>query len=71
VQILFVRHAYVRHCTWQSWSFSISFSCWYPHVQEQCSALLCPKSYKFQDCKSKVPLCSLTCYKVVHAITSM
>jgi hypothetical protein len=62
VQFLFVRHAYVRHWTWQSGSFSISFSCRYPHAQEQCSALLCPNSYNFQDCKSKVALCSVTYY---------
>ncbi|CAK9260316.1 unnamed protein product, partial [Sphagnum jensenii] len=40
--------------------------CSYPPPREKCSAPLCPNTYKYRDSKSKVPLCSLECYKVVH-----
>ncbi|CAM6029123.1 unnamed protein product, partial [Sphagnum balticum] len=40
--------------------------CRYPPPREKCSAPLCPNTYKYRDSKSKVPLCSLECYKVVH-----
>ncbi|CAM6078070.1 unnamed protein product, partial [Sphagnum tenellum] len=40
--------------------------CSYPPPREKCSAPLCSNAYKYRDSKSKVPLCSLECYKVVH-----
>jgi hypothetical protein len=44
--------------------------CRYPPPREKCSAPLCSNTYKYRDSKSKVPLCSLECYNVVHAVVS-
>ncbi|CAK9200969.1 unnamed protein product [Sphagnum jensenii] len=44
--------------------------CRYPPAREKCYAPSCPNTYKYRDSKLKVPLCSLECYKVVHAIAS-
>jgi hypothetical protein len=40
--------------------------CSYPPPREKCSRPSCPNPYKYRDSKSKLPLCSLECYKAVH-----
>jgi len=42
------------------WSFS------YPPPREKCAAPNCTNSYKYRDSKSKLPLCSLHCYRAIH-----
>ncbi|KAJ0244387.1 PAPA-1-like family protein / zinc finger [Hirschfeldia incana] len=38
----------------------------YPPPREKCVGPNCEKAYKYRDSKSKLPLCSLTCYKAVQ-----
>ncbi|KAL8101078.1 uncharacterized protein LOC141684253 [Apium graveolens] len=40
--------------------------CSYPAPREKCAGPSCDKPYKYRDSKSRVPLCSLQCYKAVH-----
>ncbi|KAL8253918.1 hypothetical protein R6Q59_032139 [Mikania micrantha] len=39
----------------------------YPPSREKCAGPSCINVYKYRDSKSKLPLCSLQCYKAVHA----
>ncbi|CAH8353310.1 unnamed protein product [Eruca vesicaria subsp. sativa] len=39
----------------------------YPPPREKCVGPNCEKAYKYRDSKSKLPLCSLTCYKAIQA----
>nr|GMD83879.1 ABC transporter F family member 4-like [Ipomoea batatas] len=41
-------------------------SCSYPPPREKCAAPSCTNAYKYRDSKSKLPLCSLQCYKAIH-----
>ncbi|KAJ4844743.1 hypothetical protein Tsubulata_047802 [Turnera subulata] len=43
-----------------------SKTCGYPPPREKCAAPSCPNPYKYRDSKSKLPLCSLQCYKVIN-----
>ncbi|KAL5700265.1 hypothetical protein ACHQM5_025735 [Ranunculus cassubicifolius] len=38
----------------------------YPPPREKCAASSCTNAYKYRDSKSKLPLCSLECYKAVN-----
>ncbi|KAI7748450.1 hypothetical protein M8C21_007608 [Ambrosia artemisiifolia] len=38
----------------------------YPPLREICVGPSCTNPYKYRDSKSKLPLCSLQCYKAVH-----
>ncbi|KAG2273464.1 hypothetical protein Bca4012_040299 [Brassica carinata] len=38
----------------------------YPPPREKCVGPNCEKAYKYRDSKSKLPLCSLTCYKAIQ-----
>ncbi|CAK7340537.1 unnamed protein product [Dovyalis caffra] len=38
----------------------------YPPPREKCAAPSCTNPYKYRDSKSKLPLCSLQCYKAIH-----
>ncbi|KAF5739981.1 hypothetical protein HS088_TW11G00044 [Tripterygium wilfordii] len=40
--------------------------CSYPPPREKCAGPSCTNPYKYRDSKSKLPLCSLQCYKAVH-----
>eukprot|EP00258_Populus_trichocarpa_P040172 XP_024456191.1 uncharacterized protein LOC112323277 isoform X2 [Populus trichocarpa] len=40
--------------------------CSYPPPREKCAAPSCTNPYKYRDSKSKLPLCSLHCYKTIH-----
>ena len=40
--------------------------CSYPPSRERCAGPSCPNPYKYRDSKSKLPLCSLQCYKAVR-----
>lgn len=40
--------------------------CSYPPPREKCAAPNCTNSYKYRDSKSKLPLCSLHCYRAIH-----
>ncbi|XP_051146847.1 uncharacterized protein LOC127262270 isoform X2 [Andrographis paniculata] len=40
--------------------------CSYPPPREKCAGPSCTNAYKYRDSKSKLPLCSLQCYKAVH-----
>ncbi|KAK2639625.1 hypothetical protein Ddye_027420 [Dipteronia dyeriana] len=40
--------------------------CSYPPPREKCAAPSCTNPYKYRDSKSKLPLCSLQCYKAIH-----
>ncbi|PIA57583.1 hypothetical protein AQUCO_00600357v1 [Aquilegia coerulea] len=39
--------------------------CSYPPPREKCAGPSCTNTYKYRDSKSKLPLCSLQCYKAV------
>ncbi|XP_057473229.1 uncharacterized protein LOC130761700 [Actinidia eriantha] len=41
----------------------------YPPPRETCAAPSCTNPYKYRDSKSKLPLCSLQCYKAIHENT--
>ncbi|EXB28578.1 hypothetical protein L484_009737 [Morus notabilis] len=38
----------------------------YPPPRENCAGPLCSNPYKYRDSKSKLPLCSLQCYKAIQ-----
>ncbi|KAK9139182.1 hypothetical protein Scep_008863 [Stephania cephalantha] len=40
--------------------------CSYPPPRETCAGPSCTNTYKYRDSKSKLPLCSLQCYKAIH-----
>ncbi|KAG6421851.1 hypothetical protein SASPL_118410 [Salvia splendens] len=40
-------------------------SCRYPPPREKCAGPSCTNVYKYRDSKSKLPLCSLQCYKAL------
>ncbi|RVW41647.1 hypothetical protein CK203_068249 [Vitis vinifera] len=40
--------------------------CNYPPPREKCAGPSCTNPYKYRDSKSKLPLCSLHCYKAIH-----
>nr|XP_023894082.1 uncharacterized protein LOC112006004 [Quercus suber] len=40
--------------------------CSYPPTREKCSRPSCMNPYKYRDSKSKLPLCSLECYKAIN-----
>ncbi|XP_050376200.1 uncharacterized protein LOC126793651 [Argentina anserina] len=40
--------------------------CSYPPLREKCAGPFCTNPYKYRDSKSKLPLCSLRCYKAVQ-----
>lgn len=41
----------------------------YPPPREKCAGPSCMNPYKYRDSKSKLPLCSLQCYRALHAKT--
>ncbi|XAR49690.1 hypothetical protein NMG60_11032961 [Bertholletia excelsa] len=47
-------------------SIFTSATCSYPPPREKCVGPNCSNPYKYRDSKSKLPLCSLPCYKAVH-----
>lgn len=40
--------------------------CSYPPPREKCAGPSCTNAYKYRDSKSKLPLCSLQCYKAIN-----
>ncbi|XP_020085729.1 calponin homology domain-containing protein DDB_G0272472-like [Ananas comosus] len=44
-----------------------SKQCSYPPPREKCAAPLCTNAYKYRDSQSKLPLCSLECYRAMKA----
>ncbi|KAF7837723.1 putative INO80 complex subunit B-like region, Zinc finger, HIT-type, INO80 complex, subunit Ies2 [Senna tora] len=38
----------------------------YPPPRERCAGPNCTNEYKYRDSKSKLPLCSLNCYRAIH-----
>lgn len=40
--------------------------CSYPPPRERCAGPSCVNPYKYRDSKTKLPLCSLQCYKAIH-----
>ncbi|KAK4372422.1 hypothetical protein RND71_007806 [Anisodus tanguticus] len=38
----------------------------YPPPREKCAGPSCVNPYKYRDSKTKLPLCSLQCYKAIH-----
>ncbi|XP_038898948.1 ABC transporter F family member 4 isoform X1 [Benincasa hispida] len=40
--------------------------CSYPPQRENCAGPSCSNPYKYRDSKSKLPLCSLVCYKAIQ-----
>lgn len=47
-------------------SILTSKPCSYPPPREKCAGPLCTNPYIYRDSKSKLPLCSLECYKAVR-----
>ncbi|KAF3336268.1 eukaryotic translation initiation factor 5B-like protein [Carex littledalei] len=43
--------------------------CRYPPPREKCAGPACNNAYRYRDSKSKLPLCSLECYRAVQEIT--
>ncbi|KAL3827763.1 hypothetical protein ACJIZ3_016565 [Penstemon smallii] len=41
----------------------------YPPPREKCAGPSCTNTYKYRDSKSKLPLCSLRCYKAINEKT--
>ncbi|KAH9624785.1 hypothetical protein KSS87_003728 [Heliosperma pusillum] len=48
-----------------------SLACRYPPPREKCVGPNCTNEYKYRDSKSKLPLCSLHCYKAVQGNTGI
>ncbi|KAI3449388.1 hypothetical protein Pfo_006053 [Paulownia fortunei] len=46
--------------------FFDSKPCSYPPPREKCAGPSCTNAYKYRDSKSKLPLCSLQCYKAIN-----
>ncbi|XP_077217551.1 uncharacterized protein LOC143851907 [Tasmannia lanceolata] len=46
-----------------------SKQCSYPPPREKCAGPSCTNPYKYRDSKSKLPLCSLQCYRAIHEMT--
>lgn len=46
-----------------------SKSCSYPPPREKCAGPACSNPFKYRDSRSKLPLCSLQCYKAVQEKT--
>ncbi|XP_073063289.1 uncharacterized protein [Primulina eburnea] len=46
--------------------FFDSKPCSYPAPREKCAGPSCTNPYKYRDSKSKLPLCSLQCYKAIN-----
>ncbi|XP_057966714.1 uncharacterized protein LOC131156781 [Malania oleifera] len=44
--------------------------CSYPPPREKCAGPSCTNPYKYRDSKSKLPLCSLQCYKAIQGRVS-
>lgn len=44
--------------------------CSYPPPREKCAGPSCTNPYKYRDSKSKLPLCSLHCYKAIQGSTN-
>ncbi|KAK4739387.1 hypothetical protein R3W88_003084 [Solanum pinnatisectum] len=44
-------------------------ACSYPPPREKCAGPSCMNTYKYRDSKSKLPLCSLQCYKAIREKT--
>ncbi|KAK2644500.1 hypothetical protein Ddye_019695 [Dipteronia dyeriana] len=42
--------------------------CGYPPPREKCAGPNCTNAYKYRDSKSKLPLCSLQCYRAIHPV---
>jgi INO80 complex subunit B len=42
--------------------------CRYPPPREKCAGPLCNNTYKYRDSKTNLPLCSLQCYRAIHAV---
>ncbi|KAJ6710605.1 INO80 COMPLEX SUBUNIT B [Salix koriyanagi] len=40
--------------------------CSYPPPREKCAGPSCTNPYRYRDSKSKIPLCSLQCYKAME-----
>ncbi|CAH8343695.1 unnamed protein product [Eruca vesicaria subsp. sativa] len=40
---------------------------YYPPAREKCVGPNCENSYKYRDSKSKLPICSLSCYKAIQS----
>lgn len=40
--------------------------CSYPQEREKCAAPLCSNTYKYRDSKTRLPLCSLQCYRAIQ-----
>ncbi|KAM7495791.1 hypothetical protein LguiA_020205 [Lonicera macranthoides] len=40
--------------------------CSYPPPREKCAGPSCSNPFKYRDSKSRLPLCSLQCYKAIH-----
>lgn len=51
-------------------SILTSKPCSYPPPREKCAGPLCTNPYIYRDSKSKLPLCSLKCYKAIHEQTN-
>ncbi|KAM1101912.1 hypothetical protein ACFX2B_008124 [Malus domestica] len=45
--------------------------CSYPPQRENCAGPSCTNPYKYRDSKSKLPLCSLKCYKAIQEKTAV
>ncbi|XP_030544858.1 uncharacterized protein LOC115751221 [Rhodamnia argentea] len=43
-----------------------SRTCSYPPPREKCAAPSCTNPYRYRDSKSKLPLCSLDCYRAIQ-----
>ncbi|KAF8043212.1 hypothetical protein BT93_A1531 [Corymbia citriodora subsp. variegata] len=43
-----------------------SRTCSYPPPREKCAAPSCMNPYRYRDSKSKLPLCSLNCYRAIQ-----
>ncbi|CAH9099742.1 unnamed protein product [Cuscuta europaea] len=41
-------------------------ACSYPPPREKCAGPSCTNVYRYRDSKSRLPLCSLQCYKEIH-----
>lgn len=71
------KYSRILHCTCSIYIFFLKSgdarrlccycgNCRYPPPREKCAGPSCTNPYKYRDSKSKLPLCSLQCYKAIH-----
>lgn len=63
--ICYMKETLFKLLKW-SWIVFLLLNCSYPPPRERCAGPCCVNPYKYRDSKTKLPLCSLECFKAIH-----